>query len=103
MDKALFLAVPSDFSFALGICFGVFAESSLYHTGEGLRENSSFSEERETSEKAGNPALLSLDIAFSGTACLSFGIRPDQKYSADSGRRFCQGIGECTASFKKFL
>jgi len=51
MDKALFLDVPSDFSFALGICFGVFAESSLYHTGEGLRENSSFSEEREASEK----------------------------------------------------
>ena len=89
MDKALFLDVPSDFSFALGICFGVFAESSLYHTGEGLRENSSFSEERETTEKSGHSALLSLDITFSGTACLSFCIRPDQKYSADSGRRFC--------------
>ena len=89
MDKALFLAVPSDFSFALGICFGVFVQSSLFFVGESIGENSSFSEEREASEKPGHSALLSLDITFSGTACLSFCIRPDQKYSADSGRRFC--------------
>ena len=103
MDKALFLAVPSDFSFALGICFGVFVQSSLFFAGESIGENSSFSEEREASEKPGHSALLSFDFTFSGTACLSFCIRPDQKYSADSGRRFCQGIGEPTASFKKFL
>ena len=80
MDKALFLDVPSDFSFALGICFGVFAESSLFHTGEGLRENSSFSEEREASEKPGHSALLSLDFTFPGTACLSFPPRSGEKF-----------------------
>lgn len=102
MGKSLFLVVSGNFPPDFRICFGVFVKPSLFHHRESFGENSSFPEEREATEKSGNPALLSLDFTFAGTSGLSFVSVLTKNIQLIQGEDFAKGLESVLLLLKSF-